>query len=272
MKRLGLALSTLASAILLSAGLSAQEAPAEAAAATPNPARELFTTSAGVTEPGVAMLNLGFQSTYERDKSEARCFPSQLALGLTSWIDVRVAWSGLNTVKDPDGHSESGGGDPQIGSQLQFLRQDRAGLDLGLAYWHKLPRASVDKGIGSGKADDTLLATASRIDGPWQLDLNAGANWIGRQEGDGRVREGVVSLAVTRGLAPDWSASLDTYAVAGTELGPRTVASILAVNWQVHPRLTVDLGVEAGLTRSAQRFAIDAGLVWRVGRLWGQDN
>jgi hypothetical protein len=271
MKRLGFALSLVAFASLSGTGLLAQEATASTGAPTPTPARELFTTSAGVTDPGVAMLNLGFQNTYERDRSEARTFPSQLALGLTPWFDVRVAWSGPTTLKDPEGNSQSGGGDPLVGSQLQFLRQDRAGLDLGLAYWHKLPRASMEKGIGSGKADDTVLATASRICGPWEFDLNAGANWIGRQEGDGRVREGVLSLAVTRAFAPGWSVSLDTYALAGTELGPRTAASILAVSWDVHPRLTLDLGVEAGLTQSAQRFALDAGLVWRVGRLWGQD-
>jgi len=80
----------------------------------------------------------------------------------------------------------------------------------------------------------------------------------------------VLSLAATRALAPGWSASLDTYVLAGTELEPRAATSILAVDWAVHPRLTLDLGVEAGLTRSAQRFSLDAGLVWRVGRLWGQ--
>lgn len=269
MKCLGYALST-----LLAATLMAQEtpAPAETAApAAPSPARELFTTAAGVTPTGVANLNLGFQSSDGRDGSSARTFPSQLALGLTSWLDMRVAWSGPNTLTDPDGHSQNGGGDPQIGGQLQFLGQEQAGLDLGLAYWHKLPRASVEKGIGTGKADDTLLATASRGAGLWEFDLNAGADWIGRQEGDGRVRQGELSLAVTRILAPGWNASLDTYALAGTERGPRTVTSILALSRDLSPELTVDLGVEAGLTRSAERMAVDAGLVWHLPRLWGKN-
>ncbi len=29
--------------------------------------------------------------------------------------------------------------------------------------------------------------------------------------------------------------------------------------------------MEAGLTRSAERMSIDAGVVWRIGRLWGKD-
>jgi hypothetical protein len=266
MKRIGFALALAAAGFMLATGLLAEDAP------TPKPARELFTTSAGVTDTGVLMLNAGAQDSYSWDGAEARRLPAQLALGVCSWLDVRMAWSGPTTLIDPQGNRQTGGGDPLVGGQLQALRQDKSGLDLGLAYWHKLPRASVDKGIGTGKADDTLLLTASRTCGPWAFDLNTGANWLGRQEGDGDIRQGVASLAVTRGLGRRWNVSLDTYALAATELGPRSVTSILAMTRDLTPSLTVDLGVEAGLTRSAERLAIDAGLVWRMGRLWGKDS
>jgi hypothetical protein len=265
MKPLGLALSCSA-VLLIGTALAAQEAPTCA----PKPARELATTSAGVTETGVLNLNLGVQSGYGWDGSEARRFPSQLALGVLPWLDLRVAWSGPNALKDADGNLQSGPGDPLVGGQVQALFQDKAGLDLGLAYWHKLPRASVLKGIGTGKADDTLVLAASRTTGPWEFDLNAGANWLGRTEGDGRVRQGIASLAVTHALAPGWCASLEASAQAATELGPRSATSILAVSRDLTPDLTADLGVEAGLTRSAQRMAIHAGIVWRVGKLWGK--
>jgi len=271
MKRPGFALSLTLAAALLGTGLWAQDAPAGADACAPKPARELFTTSAGVYDPGVVTLNAGFQESCGRDSSEARRFPAQLALGVSQWFDLRLAWSGPTTLKDPQGTSRSGGGDPLFGGQAQFLRQEAAGLDLGLACWHKLPRASVEKGIGTGKADNTLLLTASRTLGSWEFDLNAGANWLGRQEAPGAVRQGVVSLAATRGFAPGWNLSLDTFALAATELGPRSVTSIMAVNRDLTPHLTVDLGLEAGLTRSAERMAIDTGLVWRMGRLWGKD-
>jgi len=238
---------------------------------SPRLAREAFTTGAGVTDPGVLMLNLGAQAGFDRDGAESRRMPTQLALGLASWLDVRVAWSGPTRLQDADGGSRSGGGDPLFGGQIQALRQDQAGLDLGLAYWHKLPRASIQKGIGSGKADDTLLATGTRTAGDWEFDANAGANWLGRQDGSGRIRQGVATLAVTRTLGPGWNLSLDTSALAATELGPRSVTSLLALGRDLSPDLTVDLGAEAGLTRGAERMAIDAGLVWRVGRFWGPD-
>lgn len=270
MTRPGFALSLTLAAALLGTGLFAQDAPAGGEACAPKPARELFTTSAGVTDPGVVNLNAGFQESYGRDSSEARRYPTQLALGVSQWFDLRLAWSGPTTLKDAEG-SRSGGGDPLFGGQAQFLRQEAADLDLGLAYWHKLPRASVEKGIGTGRADDTVLLTASRTQGCWEFDLNAGANWLGRQEAPGAVRQGVVSLAVTRGFAPGWSLSLDTFALAATERGPRSVTSIMALSRDLTPHLTADLGLEAGLTRSAERMAIDAGVIWRMGRLWGKD-
>ena len=262
-------------ALLLGAPLAAQALPAAAAAAAPEapapkPLRELFTTGAGVTDAGVAVLNVGSQTSYARDRSQTQHFPVQINLGICPWLDLRASWSGPTTLKDPQGASQSGGGDPQIGGQFQGLHQDKAGLDLGLAYWHKLPRASVEKGMGTGKADDNLLLTASRTQGAWELDLNAGATWLGRQEQTGTMRQGVFSFAVTRAMGAGWNVSLDTVALAATEDAARSVTSILAVTRDLTPNVSVDLGVESGLTRSAERFAIDAGVVWRVGRLWGK--
>jgi hypothetical protein len=269
MRRPGVALSIALAVALVGAGLSAQEAPAGAEPATAKPARELVTTGAGVTDTGVLVLNAGVQRADARDDSSARRFPLQLALGVTPWLDVRVAWSGPNHLVDADGTGHDGPGDPLFGGQLQFLRQDAAGLDLGLAYWHKLPRASVAKGIGTGKADDTLVLAASHGAGPWQFDVNAGGNWLGRTEDSGRIRQGLASAAVTRALAPGWSASLEASLQAGSEAGPRAATGLLAVSRDLGAELTVDLGIEAGLSQSAERFAVDAGVVWRMAQLWG---
>lgn len=266
MKHLGCSLSLVAA--LLGPVLFSQAAPGDA---SPKPLRELFTSGAGVTDPGVLQFNAGTQTSYGRDGSRAQRFPSEVFLGICPWFDLRATWNGPTTLKDPQGASQSGGADPLFGGQVQALHQEKAGLDLGLAYWHKLPRASVEKRIGTGKADDTLLLTASRASGSLEFDLNAGANWLGQPNPDGRFRQGVISLAVTRAFAPGWNASLDNVALAASPWGPRTVTSILAVSRDISPSMSLDLGVEAGLTRSAERLALDAGLVWRVGRLWGQN-
>ena len=263
MRRLGLALSTL----LLCLPLLAHEGPDDEAC-PPKPCRPLFSTSAGLAEPGVLELELGAQRIANRDGSADSLFPTQFNLGVTPWLDLRFGWSGPTLRKDSQGEVRNGGGDPVFGGQALLLNEAACGLDLGLAYWHKLPRASVAKGIGTGQADDTLLLVASRCLGRWGVDVNLGANWIGRPAGTGRVRQAAASVAVTRAVAPTWNLTLDTYALAATELSPRALSSILALSRDLGPGLCVDVGVEVGLTKGAPRLSLNAGLVWRLGRLW----
>lgn len=262
MKRLGPALSVLFLCLPL---VSQESAPVEPCA--PRACRPLFSTSAGLAEPGVIELEVGAQRISNRDRSEDTCFPVQLNLGVSTWFDLRFGWSGPMLRRDSQGDSHQGGGDPVVGGQALLLNQGTEGLDLGLAYWHKVPRASVSKGIGTGKHDDTLLLTASRTYRRWGFDVNAGANWISRCHGEGRVRQAAASLSVTYAVAPCWNLTLDTYALAATELNPRAVSSILAFSRDLTPNLCVDMGVEVGLTRGAPRLSLNAGFVWRLGRL-----
>ena len=263
MKRLGLALSV---GLALAAPLAMAQHVGEGWA--PKACRPLFSTSAGLTEPGALELEFGAQKIYNRDRAEDALFPTQINLGISRWIDLRVGWGGPILRKDSQGEVRAGNSDPVIGGQALFLSQGHSGLDLGLAYWHKVPRASAARGIGTGKHDDTLVLTASRTMGRWIVDVNAGANWIGNPQIGGRVRQAAGSFSITCAVARGWNSTLDTYALAATVLNRRAVSSILAMSRDIGPNLCVDLGIEAGLTHGAPRSSLNAGLVWRMGRIW----
>lgn len=253
----GLALSA-----LLTTVAPAQEVPA------PRACRPLFTTSAAPADPGVLELEFGVQRIANRDGSTDTLAPVQFNLGLTSWLDIRAGWGGPLLREDSKGEAVRGGTDPVFGAQVLFLRQASAGFDLGLAWWHKHPLASTAKGISTGRHDDTYLLTFSRTQGRFLIDVNAGANFLGRPGGEGRVRQGAVSLAITCAVAPGWNLTLDTYALERTELNRRTASSILAVSRDFSPRLCVDLGVEMGHASGAPDYSLNAGLVYRFGPLW----
>jgi len=137
-----------------------------------------------------------------------------------------------------------------------------------LVYWHKLPRASAAKGLGTGRPDDHVVFTGTAIRGRWAFDVYAGVLFLGRPEGRGRVRQGVASAALTCALDERWNLTLDTYALAATEGNPRVVSSILAVSWVLREGLVLDAALEKGLTSDAPRWGVNLGLVWRLGRLW----
>lgn len=243
-------------ALGLAGGLAAQDVPTSC--------RHLFSTSAPLTPSGECDLELGGQHAVYRDGSSNSCFPTQLDVGLCSFADLRIQWSGYNRQRDTEGNHAEGFGDAQLGGQLLFVPQDKLGLDLGFAYWHKVPSASVARDIGTGFCDDSTFALLTRTQGCWVVDVNLGANWVGTPEG--RVRQGAVSLCLTWLVAPGWNLSWDTYAIEGTRLGPRTKSTILALNHRVSPDLLLDAAVEAGLNPQGPKYVLNAGLVWRMGR------
>lgn len=261
MKRLAIVLS----ALTLSLVIQAAEPVECLEAAAPRP---LFTTGAAVADPGVLELELGGQKIYNQDGTSDRNIPAQLNMGICEWFDVRLGWGGPTLRKDAQGLLQELNPDPVFGSQIQCLKQDKAGVDMGIAWWHKVPVGNVAKGASTGKHDDTLLLTLSKNIGRWAFDLNAGANFIGRPEGSGRVRQEAVSLAITYAVAPKWNITLDTYHLSKTELGEAAFSSILAVSREITPDLTVDVGFEFGHTDGAPKRSLNVGLVWRFGKLW----
>ncbi len=229
------------------------------------PCRPLFSTTAGLTEPGAVELEAGLQGIAHRDGTRHGTLPFQFNVGLTEWFDLRIGSSGHNLVRDPLGQDLQGCGDPLLGGQVLLARQASAGLDVGVAVWHKFAVSRPRSCIASGGTDDTAFLVLSRASGRWAFDLNAGANWLGDRAG-GRLRQAALSCTATCAFAPGWNLSLDTYALAATRASRRTVSSILALSRDLGPDLTVDAAVEAGWTREAPRLALNVGMVWRIGR------
>jgi hypothetical protein len=210
-------------------------------------------------------LEAGLQGATHRDGTRHGTLPFQFNLGIADWVDLRIGSSGHTVVRDPLGEEARGCGDPLLCGQILLARQASAGLDVGLAVWHKFAAVRARDGITSGEADDAAFLVLTRIQGRWAFDMNLGANWIG-EPGGGRLRQAAASCAATVAVAPGWNLSFDTYALAATPLSHRTVSSILALSRDVGPGLTVDAAVEAGWTREAPRLALNVGLSWRIGR------
>ena len=61
----------------------------------------------------------------------------------------------------------------------------------------------------------------------------------------------------------------ELYAVGGGEAGPRDLATLWNVAYQVSPRLVLDAGFDRGLNREAPRWNYFVGLTWGVGRFMG---
>jgi len=253
----------LALPMLFLAALLRAEEPTAAAV------RSIATAPVGVTDVGYLDLELGGSQYFGKDGSREGGMNAQLDLGLSSWLDLRIGWTG-HTWWQAEGRQEEGPGDPYIGGQLLLASQDKAGLGLGLAYSHLLPRGDADKGLSSGFHEDTLLLQVGRSLGRWALDANLGIHRTKNPETLQRVNQKVGSFAITYAPANKWNLTLDTHGVAKSELGDRELGSILALGHDLGERLKVDLSVERGWAQASPRFAFNAGLIYRIGKIWGK--
>lgn len=68
--------------------------------------------------------------------------------------------------------------------------------------------------------------------------------------------------------AQGWNLTLDTYGVARSTLGGREFGNILATSFDLSERLRVDASVERGWANESPRFALNVGLIYRLGRIW----
>jgi len=248
---------------LLCLSLSGQDkVPAEI---TVNPNRPSFANPATTTMPGVAELEFGLQRTLFPDSSRGEFQSVLVKLGITEDFELRLGWNGFARSLDPRGDAQSGPTDPNLGFTWRFLRQDSVGADLALSYAHKFPRASVEKGIGSGAADDALVFLASKDFGKLHADFNVLQTWVGQLDGP-RIKLPAVALALTHPLSGAWGIGAEVYAIGASEAGPRTVATLWNLSYQVSPRLVLDAGFDRGLNKEAARWDYYLGLTYGIGR------
>lgn len=248
---------------LLCLSLGAQDRPSEEL--TVNPNRPSFANPATTTMPGVAELEFGLQRTLYPDASRSEFQSALLKLGLTGDFELRLGWNGILRNTTPQGDSQSGPSDPNLGFTWRLLRQDSLGADVALSYAHKFPRASVEKGLGSGAADDALVLLVSKDFGKLHADFNLLQTWVG-QVGGPRIRQPAAALAFTLPLSGPWGLGAELYTIGASAAGPRTLATLWNVSYQVSPRLVLDAGFDRGLNNEAARWNYYCGFTFGLGR------
>ena len=238
---------------------------------TVNPNRPSFANPATTTMPGVAELEFGLQRTLYPDSSRSDFQPTLLKLGITADFELRIGWNGIARNTDPLGESQSGPSDPNLGFTWRFLRQDAVGADLAFSYAHKFPRASIEKGIGSGAADDTLVFLASKDFGKLHADFNLLETWVGQVDGP-RIKQPGAALALSHPISGAWGLGAEIYAIGASDAGPRTLATLWNLSYQVSSRLVLDAGFDRGLNKEAARWNYYLGLTYGIGRFGHSPN
>jgi hypothetical protein len=131
----------------------------------------------------------------------------------------------------------------------------------------KLPTASYDKGLGTGKADvDLTWIITKPVTEKFGVHLNLGHTWTGNHDGDVHddlVHHGVAldcQVAEPVQLVAEVCAS--TPVTAGSET---TVRVNGGVRWQAWDAVVFDAAVGTGLYQDAAEITVTVGLTWAFG-------
>ncbi len=252
-----------AALLLLAMPLAAQDADA----ITVNPNRPTFATPSRTTQDGVLELEAGLQRTEFKDASRSDFEPILFKFGQGARFEWRLGWNGYLTERSPDGSRVGGFSDPTFGFQWHPVDQDRAGVDAAIGLFHKFATANAAKGLGSGKADDTLVLLASKDLGPIHVDVNVLHGWIGQAEG-GRAGQDSGTVSASWPLVGAWGMGAEVYTISPLPGAARDTALLTYASYQFSSRAVFDAGFDHGLSAGAPRWNLFCGVTVGLGRFF----
>lgn len=145
--------------------------------------------------------------------------------------------------------------------------EDRPGRPaLAFAYFVKIPSASEEKGLGTGRFDHKFVGLLSKKFGQTDLDFNVAYLLVGEEGGGGGWEHGGQgALSVSREFENDFGFAAELAGQSHDDVQPRGLFALGALTYKANPRLVFDAGLRFGLNPEAPRVGVFAGLTVGVG-------
>src|SRR3954468_20415304 len=146
------------------------------------PSRPTLSNPAEFQRAGVLQIEYGYNGSFHNpDSSTQQTAPIALRFAAARRLLLELDMDTVNSQKDAMGVRETGAGDTAIGVQGVLIKETEKHPSLALAYYFKLPTASVEKGLGSGRVDHKIIALVSKTIGQTDIDFNAAYLIDGRE-------------------------------------------------------------------------------------------
>lgn len=233
------------------------------------PSRPGVALPAEIQKAGVLQLEYGYDGNFHSEefrKDQAAPLTLRFAAGSRLLLEFD-----LDTVKsqtDESGTRETGIGDTRLGFQVVALKDTEKHPALAFAYYIKLPSASEEKGLGTGRVDHKFIALISRKLGQVDMDLNGAILFVSREGASGWVTGGQGALAFSGEFENGFGLQGELSGQTKDDVQPKGLYALGAVTYKANRRLIFDAGMRAGLTSESPRFGIFAGLTVGVADLY----
>ena len=233
-----------------------------------NPNRPTVSNPAHVTQYGVLELEYGFDRIWPAERIRQTSFGGLLKFGLLCDIEFRWTTNSFFSQTDPSGTHQTFG-DNWLGTEIRFHRQTARLPTMAFSYAFKIPSATTDNGLGSGRVDHSFTFGASETIANFNLDFNFNQFLIGRSGSTGFDQNQLFALAFSHVIHHRLQFAGEFYGeTALNQTTPGFASSLWALTYTVLPRLVLDGGFEAGLTAGGPHRHAFVGITYAIANLY----
>jgi len=232
------------------------------------PSRPTVSEPADIQRVGVLQLEFGLDAEFDaKEFRNQQTTPLDLRFAALSRLLLDFQLEVVKSQVDRTNERMTGVGDAIIG--LQVVAFKRTGYPtFAFAYHSKLPNASKEKELGSGRVDHEALLLISDQLGGINLNINAAYLNVGRKDSGRRADGGLFSIALSHRFENHFGV-FGELAGQSLELSlPRGVYPLGGVTYRVNPRLRFDAGLRFGIGAEAPQVSVVAGFVFGIADLY----
>lgn len=258
-------------------GAKVKEASAASGAAAPRrqqeqeefikPARPTVASPAEIQKAGVLQVEVGYDGLFRSDDFRSQhAAPLALRFAAADRLLLQLGLdAALSKTDEATRRRETGVGDTRLGLQFVALKDTAEHPALAFAYAVKLPTASEERGLGTGRFDHRLTFLASKKFGATDLDFNGALLVNGREGEPGWDHGGLGAFALSRELGGGWGVQGELSGASLDDVIPRGVFALGSLNRKIGRRARLDWGARFGLNPAAPRFGLFGGVTFGVG-------
>lgn len=233
-----------------------------------NPNRPTVSNPAHVTQYGVLELEYGWDHFWPDEGIRQTSLGGLLKFGMLCDIELRWNTTSFLAQTDASGTHRTFG-DNWLGTEIRFHRQTQRLPTMAFSYAFKIPSASTENGLGTGRVDHSFTLGASESIAHFNLDFNFTQFVIGRPTASGFDENQQLALAVSHVIHGGLQFAGEFY--GETQLNQTTagfVSSLWALTYTVVPRLVIDGGFETGLTSGGPHRHVFVGATYSIANLY----
>jgi hypothetical protein len=231
-----------------------------------NPNRPTVASPADTTQYGVLEVEYGWDRVWPGPEVHQTLLGGLVKFGMLCDIEMRWTTTEYASQTDANGAHRTFG-DNWLGPQVRFYKQTKHVPTLALSYEVKIPSASTDGGLGSGRVDHAFTFLASKDVKHVHFDFNANEFLIGKANGFDKSQQ--FNLAFSHAIHGPLQFTGELW--GRTRLNPATpgfASSLWALTYTVVPRLVIDGGFEAGLTSGGPHRHLFFGATYAIANLY----